>query len=328
MSASTRIGAPAPGGRHLSADATEPVYNVKAMVQRTGIPADTVRAWERRYGVPRPHRTPGGQRAYSERDIATIVWLRGRTEEGITISQAVSLLRTVGEERAMPPAPESSRASTGPRSPDVVMHDLLEAFLRYDQTAADALVGEAFVLVGVENVFLKVIHPALVAVGEMWHRAEIPTTVEHFASQFTKRKLLGLISMYDNHHSPWKIVIGCAPHEYHEIGSLMLSLFMLRQGWQVLYLGPDVPVDDLIRTVAAVQPDMVCMSASGLEAVVGVVHIGEAIAALDAAARPVFAYGGSIFNALPELRARVPGIFLGENAAHAVDAARALLVAH
>lgn len=73
MSASTRIGAPAPGGRHLSADATEPVYNVKAMVQRTGIPADTVRAWERRYGVPRPHRTPGGQRAYSERDIATIV---------------------------------------------------------------------------------------------------------------------------------------------------------------------------------------------------------------------------------------------------------------
>ena len=183
MSAAARNGATAGGGRHLSADATEPVYNIKAVVQRTGVPADTVRAWERRYGVPHPQRTAGGQRAYSERDISVIVWLRERTEEGMTISQAVSLLSAVGEESVTAPAAPLAAAPlvpVGPRSPDAVMRDLLKAFLLYDQTAADTLVGEAFVLFGVEAVFLQIIRPALVEVGEMWHRAEIPTTVEAF----------------------------------------------------------------------------------------------------------------------------------------------------
>lgn len=331
MGAAARGGATAGGGRHLSADATVPVYNIKAVVQRTGVPADTVRAWERRYGVPHPQRTAGGQRAYSERDIATIIWLRERTEEGIAISQAVSLLGAVGEESvtASTVAPVVAPAApVGSRSPDAVMRDLLGAFLRYDQTAADTLVGEAFVLFGVEDVFLKVIRPALVEVGELWHRAEIPVTVEHFASQFTKRKLLGLIGVYDNRHAPWKIVVGCPPNEQHETGALLLTLFMLRQGWQVLYLGPDVPIPDLMETVRAVRPDMVCMSASGSEAAASVVQIGEALAQLETETRPVLAYGGIIFNALPELRARVNGVFLGENAAHAIDAARALLVAH
>ncbi len=330
MSSGTRGGATG-GERHMDADATTPIYNIKAVVQRTGVPADTVRAWERRYGVPHPQRTAGGQRAYSERDISVIVWLRERTEEGITISQAVSLLAAVGEASvtaaAAAPVVVPLPVTTGPRSPDAVVRDLLEAFLRYDQTAADTLVGEAFVLFGVEDVFLKVLRPALVEIGEMWHRAEIPTTVEHFASQFAKRKLVGLIGMYDNRHSPWKIVVGCPANEQHETGALLLTLFMLRQGWQVLYLGPDVPARDLMETIRAVQPDMVCMSASGSESAALVVQIGEVIAQLETETRPVFAYGGGVFNHLPELRARVNGVFLGENAAHAIDAARALLVA-
>ncbi|NJL05538.1 MAG: MerR family transcriptional regulator, partial [Chloroflexaceae bacterium] len=69
-----------------------PIYNTKAVSQETGVPADTFRAWERRYGVPRPHRTEGGHRLYSERDIAVIRWLRDRTAEGMTISQAVALM--------------------------------------------------------------------------------------------------------------------------------------------------------------------------------------------------------------------------------------------
>ena len=58
------------------------------------------------------------------------------------------------------------------------------------------------------------------------------------------------------------------------------------------------------------------------------VQIGAALAQLETETRPVLAYGGIIFNLLPELRARVNGVFLGENAAHAIDNARALLVAH
>lgn len=327
MTESARGGkAPKNERSHLPAGATEPVYNIKAVVQRTGVPADTVRAWERRYGVPHPERTAGRQRAYAERDIAIIMWLRERTEEGMTISQAVTLLGAVGEETATASVVPSVFA--GPRAPEALMKDLLDAWLRYDQATADTIVGEAFVLFGVEAVFLQVIRPALVEIGEMWHRTEIPTTVEHFASQFTKRKLVGLISVYDNRHSPWKVIVACPPHEQHETGALLLSLFMLRQGWQVLYLGPDVPIADLMDTVRHIQPDMVCVSASSAESAANVVRIGESLAAMEPGTHPIYAYGGGIFNNLPELRARVPGVFLGEDASHAVDAARALLVAH
>src|SRR3954471_8088044 len=71
---------------------TAPVFNTKAVARETGVPADTFRAWERRYGVPQPQRTAGGHRLYSDRDIAIIRWLRERTDEGVNISHAVLLL--------------------------------------------------------------------------------------------------------------------------------------------------------------------------------------------------------------------------------------------
>jgi len=311
-----------PDRTRLDANATDPIYNIKAVVQRTGIPADTVRAWERRYGLPHPARTPGGQRAYSERDIAVIGWLRQRTEEGMTISQAVSLLDALGPEQALAsPGP----APTGPRTHAAVVRELLAAFLRYDQPAADAIIGEAFVLFGVEEAVSRVVRPTLVEIGELWHRGEIAVTTEHFASQFIKRKIAGLIGMYDNAHAPWTVIIGCAPHEQHEIGALLLCLFMMRQGWRVLYLGPDVPIGDLLQTVARVQPDMVCMSASSVASAEQVALIGAALQTGDEP-RPLFAYGGNIFNNRPELRASVPGIFLAEDARQAIETARTLLV--
>src|ERR671929_2299579 len=83
---------------------TSPIFNTKAVARETGVPADTFRAWERRYGVPRPQRTPGGHRLYSERDIAIIRWLRDRTDEGMNISHAVMLLAsTVMPEAATTP---------------------------------------------------------------------------------------------------------------------------------------------------------------------------------------------------------------------------------
>ena len=70
-----------------------PLYNTSAVVQRTGVPATTVRAWERRYGYPKPHRDSAGQRLYSEHDIQAIRWLSDQTTHGVAISRAVEMLR-------------------------------------------------------------------------------------------------------------------------------------------------------------------------------------------------------------------------------------------
>ena len=70
----------------------QPIYNIKAVVEATGLAAATFRAWERRYGTLTPGRTEGGYRLYSASDIATLQWLKQRVGEGLSISQALALL--------------------------------------------------------------------------------------------------------------------------------------------------------------------------------------------------------------------------------------------
>ena len=79
-------------------------------MRETGIKADTLRAWERRYGLPVPERSPGGHRLYSQYDIETIKWLQARQEEGLRINRAVDLWRSMQELRARTsPSPTSRR---------------------------------------------------------------------------------------------------------------------------------------------------------------------------------------------------------------------------
>ena len=68
-----------------------PAYNLKVVLKETGLKADVLRAWERRYNLPQPQRTPGGHRLYSEYDIEIVKWLRTRQAEGLSISRAVEL---------------------------------------------------------------------------------------------------------------------------------------------------------------------------------------------------------------------------------------------
>ena len=68
-----------------------PIYNLTAVLHETGLKADLLRAWERRYNLPKPERTSGGHRLYSEYDIQTIKWLKYKLTEGFSISRAVDL---------------------------------------------------------------------------------------------------------------------------------------------------------------------------------------------------------------------------------------------
>src|SRR3982751_5110976 len=114
---------------------TAPVFNTKAVARETGVPADTFRAWERRYGMPRPQRTQGGHRLYSERDIAIIRWLRDRTDQGVNISHAVLLLTNTLDTAAIASLPgnDESRAS------GQLIDEIVQALMEFDSTLADKI---------------------------------------------------------------------------------------------------------------------------------------------------------------------------------------------
>ncbi|GHO86832.1 MerR family transcriptional regulator [Dictyobacter formicarum] len=80
----------------------QPVFNTKAVVQQTGVPAPTLRAWERRYALLRPERANNAYRLYSERDIALIHWLKECIDGGMSISHAVALFRHLEEQQQHP----------------------------------------------------------------------------------------------------------------------------------------------------------------------------------------------------------------------------------
>lgn len=114
------------------------------------------------------------------------------------------------------------------------------------------------------------------------------------------------------------VIVACAPSEQHDLGALMLSVFLVRHGWQVIYLGTEVPIRDLIDTVRQLQPDLVAVAASTVEAATQLLEAGRAIVAMPPPT-PHFGYGGRAFNLNPMLVQRMPGTFLGRDAQEAVD---------
>jgi methanogenic corrinoid protein MtbC1 len=155
-------------------------------------------------------------------------------------------------------------------------------------------------------------------IGERWHRGNASTAAEHFASNYLRRKIEAIINSGFRREEGPLIVLGCAPDDWHELGLLLIYLFMQRRGYNILYLGQNVPVAEFVEEMRRLSPAMVLISASTEDSLPGMIEMAEAIQAMDPP-RPVFGFGGGIFNARPELRARVPGVFLGENASTALE---------
>ncbi|MDP9473417.1 MAG: MerR family transcriptional regulator [Chloroflexota bacterium] len=261
---------------HLCPD---PAYNTAAVVRRTGVPADTFRAWERRHGLPCPTRTETHQRLYSDRDIALITWLRDQTRAGLTIRQAVARYHA----QEAPGAPRAPEALADPGRKTGLCDEVITAFVNFDTGFVLSKLGALF----------------------------------HLSQPGVGRRPL---------------VAACLEGEEHEVGLLLTCLFLSRRGFRVVYLDANLPLDDLLRTVARVQPPLVLLSASLPE---NAERLAEAARELRKRGRelerttgvrcPEIGYGGSVFLRQPELRSAIAGVFLGGDAAEAVATVEAVL---
>jgi methanogenic corrinoid protein MtbC1 len=301
---------------------SQPIYNIKAVVEATGLPAATLRAWERRYHALAPGRTESGYRLYSANDIATLHWLKARIGEGLSISQALTLLDR--SHKSAGPQPAVDRQAGAPHGMNGDRAALLGALLGFDENQANRVLEETFAMYGLEAVAEHIIAPAMIEVGDLWHHGRASTTAEHFASNYLRRKLDTIINAAPKPDGGGLIVLGCAPEDWHELGLQLIHLLLRRRGLNSLYLGQNVPVAQFVEEMARLRPVMVIIAATLAETVPGLVALGEAVGTMTPP-RPLFAYGGRIFNVRPELRDGVPGIFLGESARSAAEYANALV---
>jgi DNA-binding transcriptional MerR regulator/methylmalonyl-CoA mutase cobalamin-binding subunit len=260
--------------------------NIAAVARRTGVAADTLRKWERRYGILVPRRTSGGQRRYDERDVARVEWLRDRLAEGFRIGAAAALLN---------PASDGSAEGI-----DELREALADAARAGDSSALGGLVDQAFTLHPLEVVIEDVVTPALAAVGDGWEHDSAAIGSEHLLSEVVRARLERMLS--DGRPGVrGKVVLACAPGERHELGLLALAVLLQADGWLIAYLGADAPVEAALALALRGEADVVCISVTlpeGLERLARELeaHSGD---------RPVVVAGGPAVTKATRLPARI-----------------------
>lgn len=305
-----------------------PVYNIKAVSRLVGLLPVTLRAWERRYGLPAPGRGNQGYRFYSEHDVRTLRWLKAKIETGLSIGRAVKYLaeiRTHGFDPAYEPvfadpAAASSIAAPGPVALD---EQLYEALIRFDELAARDVMQRAYAHLPVDRVLTQVVQPVLVDIGDAWHRGEIVVAAEHFASQFIVQHLMSQLASAAPPTHPGSIVAACAPGEQHQMGLLSLVVLLRWRGWDVKYLGPDLPLDRLEEWLRSIRPRVLMFSATRVETARGLRDLPEILAGFPHPL-PVVLLGGAAFRTqrLPE---GVPTIYLDAPLAETVEKIEAIM---
>ncbi len=304
---------------------TTPVYNLKVVIHETGIKPDTVRAWERRYGLPQPQRTAGGHRLYSDRDIALIKWLMARQQEGMSISKAVKLYRTLAAEGKDPLVQAETAVSTPTLPDDATLNDLrqnwINACLQFDEETAETTLTQAFALYPPLIVCNEILLKGMADIGNRWYQNQATVQQEHFASALAMRRLHALVAAAPRPTRAGRALIGCPAGEEHTLPPLLLTLMLRHQGWDVLYLGANVPIARLESTIETTNPRLVIFTAQQLHTAASLRETAEFVQQTNIP----LAFGGRIFNLIPQLRQHIPGHFLGETINESVATAHQLL---
>jgi methanogenic corrinoid protein MtbC1 len=304
----------------------EPRYTIKSVSVQTGIRPVTLRAWERRHDLLTPHRSENRYRLYSERDVAILRWIKSHVDEGISISNAVLELRQMTRNGVWPDAVPTAPTRTliAPKAtPETYTRWLYDALIKHNEEHATEIVRELHASFDLITIFGRIISPTLVAIGEAWYRGEIRITTEHYAANFLRARLMSLLQAYPTRRNSAYIQLGCAPTEQHELGSLMMAVLLRSEGFRVEYLGPDLPVDDLVDYASYEFPDLIVLSASTDLAAFEMRRMKEKLEQINPT--PALAYAGSAFDNSQKVRDMVPGIYIGKSFEEGLETIKEIL---
>ncbi|WP_229783581.1 MerR family transcriptional regulator [Deinococcus sedimenti] len=283
------------------------MFTASEVEAQTGVPATTLRQWERRYGFPRPERSANGYRLYSPHDVAAIQRMQAHLNAGVPASRAAELTQ-----RDLDPTP----ADPDPQDAAEWSRQLTRALVSSEMDQAATLLGQVHAQLPVEDVLTQVISPTLADIGARWERGEITVAHEHQASAFLRARLSHLMDVAGVQEGFGPLVVAaCAPGEEHELGLMMLTLALRRRGVRVAYLGANVPLGDLAVFTRQQGARAVLLALNGDWALR---PTREHIRDLDGLGVPLFV-GGALPNAQPELAAEFGGVYAGPDAPRAAQ---------
>ncbi len=231
----------------------EPLHNMKSVSVRTGLSAHLIRVWEKRYGAVEPARSQSQRRLYSESEVERLSLLGVLTRQGLSIGQIARL--TTDQLRSMAATAEKEGVKTvlpvqvQESNVDQVMQDLVQecifASRRYDLAHLERTLDKAMVTFGASGVLERVLVVLLRSLGDEWDAGRFTAAQEHFASSAIRDYLAKSIRpMVSTENAPRVLV--CTPSgQLHELGAIIACGIARKAGWNVTYLGPSLPADEI-----------------------------------------------------------------------------------
>ena len=303
-----------------------PIYNLKAVIKEVGLSPATLRAWERRYGLVKPQRSPGGHRLYSRQDIEVLKWLVQRQNEGLSISSAVEMWKTriEGDQTITPQIQAPAQfSSMGEAMIDELRDQWIVACLAFDDHGANLALEQAFAIAAPETVCMDVLQRGMAQIGEGWYDGSVSVQQEHFTSAIAIRRLNTLLAATTAPTRPGCILAACPPGEEHDFILLMIAYLLRRNGWNVLYLGANVPLLNLDVMLQSTKPSLLLSAAQTLNSAAALREMSEYLVTQHVP----LAFGGGIFNLVRTATQKISGYYLGTNVAMVPKIVELLVIA-
>lgn len=227
-------------------------FSIKDLETITGIKAHTLRIWEQRYKLIEPKRTATNIRYYNDEDLRFILNVAILNNAGIKISEITKMEAEAIREKVL-------EISETPHSGSLQVKSLIKAMFALDEAEFNRILADLILRNGLEDAMIQVVFPFLHQIGVLWITGAIHPAHEHFISNLIRQKLFVAIDAKTGNSQVKgkKFLLFLPEGEPHEIGLLFANYMLRARGHEVVYLGQNLPFDDLRQVFNFYEPEYV-----------------------------------------------------------------------
>ena len=215
-----------------------------------GIKAHTIRAWEIRYNLVPPKRTPTNIRYYDEEDLKMLLNIVALNENGYKISKIAQMNKKKIADLVLQLKTDWSNES-------VQLINLSNATIKYDEDTFSKILANCIAEMGLTKTMDQVLFPFMKRIGMLWQIGAIDPSHEHFASNLIRDRVIVEIDKIEKpkKKDAKRFLLFLPEAELHETGLLFARYLLKSCGQETLYLGQEIPYADLSKVIESYKPD-------------------------------------------------------------------------
>jgi MerR family transcriptional regulator, light-induced transcriptional regulator len=234
----------------------EPSLPIASVERETGLSKDTLRVWERRYGFPTPERDANGERLYAPAQVRRLAQIKRLIDRGHRPGKLLAL-----DEAALLALDNTGR--TAPVAPEAAQLDVWVELVRsHDSETLQRQFHREMARRGLAPFVQDIVAPLITRIGDAWARNEIGVFEEHLFSQQLEQLFRATLANMAPHRGSPRVLLTTLSGEEHTLGLLMVEALLTVEDAYPVLLGPQTPIEEIVRAARAKQADAVCLSFS------------------------------------------------------------------